>query len=58
MLGLTVLACSMWPQSPAVALAGFEEMVVNVDTPYQHVAVVDDRNAPRVALQSLRGKRD
>ena len=43
LLGLLALACSIWPGSPAVALEPFDEIVVDVDTPYHHISVVDNQ---------------
>lgn len=41
-VGLLILACSIWPGSPAIALGSFDKIVVDVDTPYHHISVVDN----------------
>ena len=58
MLALLILVGVIWPGSPAIALGPFDEFVVDVDTPYHHISVVDIDDFAGVAFRSLRGKRD
>ncbi len=44
-LVLPILAYTFWPGSPATALGGAGEIVVEVDTPYHHISVVDSRDS-------------
>ena len=40
-LAMLIFVGLIWPGSPAVALGPFDELVVDVDTPYHHISVVD-----------------
>ncbi len=40
-LVLLILVAALWPGSPGIALARFDTVVVDADTPYHHVSVVD-----------------
>ena len=40
-IGLPILASSLWPASPAIASGNAAEPIVDIDTPYHHVTVID-----------------
>jgi spermidine synthase len=44
-IGLLTLACSVWPGSRVAAFRPFDKIIVDVDTPYHHISVVDNQDS-------------
>jgi spermidine synthase len=51
-MGLLALICVLAPGSRAAAFLPFDEIILDVDTPYHHVSVIDNQDARRLRFDS------